>query len=86
MLRPLALLIATLLTGCGTMNAARPLPADKKQVGVNFGGPFTTSLGPPVPIPNLVVDCAKGVQFLNEIKDHVVNAFTRGIASEHRNL
>jgi len=30
---------------------------------------------PPDALGNMVVDCAKGVQFLNEIKDHVVNAF-----------
>jgi elongation factor 2 len=30
---------------------------------------------PPDGIPNVVVDTTKGVQFLNEIKDHVVGAF-----------
>jgi len=30
---------------------------------------------PPDAIPNVIVDAAKGVQFLNEIKDHVVGAF-----------
>jgi len=30
---------------------------------------------PPDAIPNTIVDAAKGVQFLNEIKDHVVGAF-----------
>jgi len=30
---------------------------------------------PPDSIPNMVVDTTKGVQFLNEIKDHVVGAF-----------
>jgi len=30
---------------------------------------------PPDGIPNTIVDAAKGVQFLNEIKDHVVGAF-----------
>merc|ERR1712100_1014385 len=30
---------------------------------------------PPDCLPNLIVDATKGVQFLNEIKDHVVGAF-----------
>jgi len=30
---------------------------------------------PPDAIPNFIVDAAKGVQFLNEIKDHMVGAF-----------
>jgi len=30
---------------------------------------------PPDSLPNFIVDAAKGVQFLNEIKDHVVGAF-----------
>jgi len=30
---------------------------------------------PPDALPNFIVDAAKGVQFLNEIKDHVVGAF-----------
>jgi len=30
---------------------------------------------PPDGVPNLVVDTTKGIQFLNEIKDHVVGAF-----------
>merc|ERR1712051_698367 len=30
---------------------------------------------PPDALPNTIVDAAKGVQFLNEIKDHVVGAF-----------
>lgn len=30
---------------------------------------------PPDCLPNLIVDTTKGVQFLNEIKDHVVGAF-----------
>jgi elongation factor 2 len=35
---------------------------------------------PPDAIPNLIVDAAKGVQFLNEIKDHVVGAFLQASA------
>jgi len=62
---PLVLtLVLTLgsLAGCGTMNAARPMPSGEHRVGVHFGGPFTTSLGPPVPIPNLVAEGRSGLQ------------------------
>jgi len=62
-MRPLILLTTALaLTGCGTMNAARPLPEGQHQVGLNFGGPFTTTLGPPVPIPNLMVEARSGLK------------------------
>ncbi len=55
------------LAGCGTMNAARPMQPGTHQVGVNFGGPFTTSLGPPIPIPNLVVEGRSGLKPLGPI-------------------
>ena len=53
---------ALLSSACGTMNAARPLDAGTHQVGVTFGGPFTTQLGPPVPIPNLVLEGRSGLK------------------------
>ncbi len=49
------------------MHAARPLPPGTHQVGVNLGGPFTTSLGPPVPIPNLIVEGRSGLPALGEV-------------------
>lgn len=55
------------LAGCGTMNAARPLDPGTHQVGVTFGGPFTTQLGPPVPIPNLVVEGRSGLNPLGSV-------------------
>ena len=53
--------------GCGTMNAARPLDAGEHRVGFNFGGPFTTSLGPPIPVPNFVVEARSGLEPLGSI-------------------
>ena len=62
-LRTLLLLIGiTGLVGCGTMNAARPLDPGQHVVGVTFGGPFTTSLGPPIPVPNLIVEGRTGLE------------------------
>jgi hypothetical protein len=60
-------LCALLLGGCGTMNAARPLEAGEHRLGFNFGGPFTTSLGPPIPIPNLVVEGRSGLKPLGTL-------------------
>jgi hypothetical protein len=63
----IGVLSAILLGGCGTMNAARPLQAGEHRVGFNFGGPFTTSLGPPIPIPNLVVEARSGLKPLGSV-------------------
>ena len=38
-------------SGCGTMSAAYPLDEGEHRMGVTFGGPFTTTLGPPIPVP-----------------------------------
>ena len=32
------------------------------RAGVTFGGPFTTTLGPPIPIPNLIVEGRSGLE------------------------
>ncbi len=62
------LVSASILSGaCGTMNAARPLDAGEHQVGVTFGGPFTTQLGPPIPVPNLVVEGRSGLNPLGSV-------------------
>jgi elongation factor 2 len=42
---------------------------------VNAGRKIWSFGCPPDCLPNLIVDTTKGVQFLNEIKDHVVGAF-----------
>ena len=60
-------LALALLSGCGTMNAARPLEPGEHRLGFNFGGPFTTSLGPPIPIPNLVVEARSGLKPLGPL-------------------
>lgn len=42
---------------------------------VNIARKIWTFGCPPDCLPNVIVDASKGVQFLNEIKDHVVGAF-----------
>ena len=53
--------------GCGALNTARPLDKGKHAVGLTFGGLFITQLGPPMPLPNLVVEGKTG---LDPVGDH----------------
>jgi hypothetical protein len=63
MFRILSLLLTlSFLSGCGTLNAARPMEPGQHRAGVTFGGPFTTTLGPPIPIPNLIVEGRSGLE------------------------
>ena len=63
MFRILALLATlSLLSGCGTLSAARPMDPGQHRVGTTFGGPFTTALGPPIPVPNLIVEGRSGLE------------------------
>ncbi len=52
----------TLVLGCGTLSAAAPMEPGQHRVGATFGGPFTTNLGPPIPIPNLIVEARSGLE------------------------
>merc|ERR1712056_128757 len=62
-----------------------PNQAEMKKFGRNLADNFGWDIGearkiwtlgcPPDAVANCVVDTTKGVQFLNEIKDHVVGAF-----------
>jgi len=62
MIRFLVLCFAVVYaSGCGTMSASQPLSSGEHRAGVTFGGPFTTSLGPPIPIPSLVVEGRSGL-------------------------
>ena len=54
-------------SGCGTMSAAYPLDEGEHRMGVTFGGPFTTTLGPPIPVPNLIVERRSGLAPLKEM-------------------
>jgi hypothetical protein len=59
-----------LLMGCGTLNSAVPLEQGEHALGVTFGGPVITALGPPIPTPNLVVEGVSGrAPFLNRPTD-----------------
>ena len=50
-----------LSVGCGTLNSARPLEKGEHVAGVTFGGLLITQLGPPVPVPSLVVEGKSGI-------------------------
>ena len=47
--------------GCGALNTARPLDQGKHRAGLTFGGPVLMALGPPIPVPNLIVEGQSGL-------------------------
>ncbi len=49
------------LSGCGTMNAARPLGPGEHTVGATFGGPMV-KLGAPLPLPSFVAEGRHGLE------------------------
>jgi hypothetical protein len=50
-----------LSTGCGALNTARPLEQNQHRAGATFGGALLTQLGPPIPVPNLVIEGQSGL-------------------------
>jgi hypothetical protein len=52
--------------GCGALNTARPLDKGQQTIGATFGGLVITQLGPPMPLPFLIVEGQTG---LSPIKD-----------------
>ena len=66
MIRLFTLFLTLLLSGCGTLSAARPMEAGEHRVGATFGGPFTTALGPPIPVPNLIIEGRSGLKPVGE--------------------
>ena len=62
MLRKLILFLSCgMFIGCGALNTARPLAQGENAVGVTFGGLLVTQLGPPIPVPNLVLERKTGI-------------------------
>lgn len=53
--------VCVVAAGCGTLNGARPLDDGQHVVGATFGGPVLMALGPPIPVPNLVVEGRSGL-------------------------
>ena len=55
------LALGALASGCGTLNGAQPLSEGEHMMGVTFGGPVLMALGPPIPVPNLVLEGRSGM-------------------------
>ena len=55
------LFFSILCTGCGALNTARPLDQGQHRIGVTGGGAVLTSLGAPIPLPNLVIEGQSGL-------------------------
>jgi len=63
------------ITPTDDMKARARILADEYDWDIGEARKIWTFGCPPDCTANMVVDCAKGVQFLNEIKDHMVSAF-----------
>ena len=54
-------LLSMLTLGCGSLHSARPLSKGETQVGITGGGAVLTQLGPPIPLPNVIVEGKTGM-------------------------
>ena len=55
-----------LLSSCGALNTARPLDQGEHRLGITGGGAVLKALGPPIPLPNIVIEGQTG---LTPVKD-----------------
>ena len=55
------LTIPFLMSACGALNTARPLDKGEHRVGITGGGAVLKALGPPIPLPNLVIEGQSGL-------------------------
>jgi len=55
------IIVAVFSLACGALNNARPLDKGQHRVGATFGGPVLTQLGPPIPVPNLIIEGKSGL-------------------------
>lgn len=53
-------IFSVFLAGCGTLNTARPLAPNEHRMGITGGGVVLTQLGPPIPLPNMVIEGQSG--------------------------
>jgi hypothetical protein len=55
------ILMTGLLSACGVMNSARPLPPGQHAVGLTVGGPMLSTGGLVLPLPNAVFEGRSGL-------------------------
>ena len=53
------------LSGCSSMNTARPLPPKAHAAGLTFGGPLVEFGGSYIPLPNAILEGRSGLEPLN---------------------
>ena len=56
-----SLLLITLMAGCTTSRAVKPLPRGTGALTASLGGPLNSNLGPTIPIPLTSVGYVRGV-------------------------
>ena len=61
-MRTICAMLASLMLGCGTINSTIPLDKGEHAMGATFGGPLLTALGPPIPVPSLVIEGVSGTE------------------------
>ena len=61
-----AIFIATQLVACGALHNARPLDQGEHRAGVTMGGVVLTQMGPPIPLPNIVIEGQSGITPLRD--------------------
>lgn len=50
------------LSACGSLHTARPLEQGEQKIGLTMGGVVLTQLGPPIPLPNMVLEGQTGIK------------------------
>ena len=61
-----AIFIVTQLFACGALHTARPLDQGEHRAGITMGGAVLTQMGPPIPLPNIVVEGQSGIKPIRE--------------------
>ncbi|MEL6345307.1 MAG: hypothetical protein AAFV53_19530 [Myxococcota bacterium] len=62
----LLVFVIILLTGCATLNPARPLNPGEHAVGATLGGPAFAFGGAPLPMPNIVIEGRSGITTISD--------------------
>lgn len=60
-MRTILFITSLFMSACGALNTARPLDKGEHKVGITGGGAVLKALGPPIPLPNIVVEGQSGL-------------------------
>ena len=60
-MRTILFITSLFMSACGALNTARPLDKGEHKIGITGGGAVLKALGPPIPLPNIVVEGQSGL-------------------------